>query len=164
MCVCVCITNVRIVNSSTFVCLFVFSNHFQVCCGHHDKKTTRSAVFLFLDSVTVNTVVHTESEACQNQWYARLSCTCTCACVFVRVHVCLCVSACVCACVCVRASVRMRLCVSACHMSCCVRVCVSLCVRACVCVCTSFPPQSLQHIPRNLTSAMASLQPRRGHV
>jgi len=50
-----------------FVCC-LFPNHFQVCCGHHDKKTARSAV-LFLDSVTVNTVVHTESEACQKQWF-----------------------------------------------------------------------------------------------
>ena len=31
-------------------------------------KKPHEARFFFLDSVTVNTVVHTESEACQKQW------------------------------------------------------------------------------------------------
>ena len=33
------------------------------------QKTARSVVFFF-DSVTVHTVVHTESESCQKQWHA----------------------------------------------------------------------------------------------
>jgi len=44
----------------------LFPNHFQVCCGHHNKKTARSAIF-FLGQCPVNTVMHTESEACQKQ-------------------------------------------------------------------------------------------------
>ena len=36
-----------------FVCC-LFTNHFQVCRGQHDKNTARSA-FFFLNSVTVNT-------------------------------------------------------------------------------------------------------------
>jgi len=47
-----------------FVCC-LFPNHFQVCCGHHEKKNRAKSGFLF--SVTVNAVVQTESEACQKK-------------------------------------------------------------------------------------------------
>jgi len=42
-----CITNVRIVKSITSVCLLFVSKSFQVCCGRYNKKTARSAVFVF---------------------------------------------------------------------------------------------------------------------
>jgi len=68
----VCITNVRIVKSSTFVWLLFVSKSFSSLLWTSRQKTARSAVFFFfLDSVTVNTVVHTESEACQKQWHCR---------------------------------------------------------------------------------------------
>jgi len=66
----VCITNVRIVKSSlsTFVCLLFVSKPFSSLFVDITTKTPREARFFFLDSVTVNTVVHTESEVCQKQW------------------------------------------------------------------------------------------------
>ena len=39
-------------------------------CVNLPRTHARSAVFLLLESVTVNTVVHTESETCQKQWCA----------------------------------------------------------------------------------------------
>ena len=39
VCVFVCITNVRIVKSVSFVCLLLVPNHFQVCCGQYNKNT-----------------------------------------------------------------------------------------------------------------------------
>ena len=68
-----CITIVRIVKSIAFICLLLVSpNHFQLCFGQSNNKTVRSAGFFMGDSVTVNTVVHTESEACQKQWLEAL--------------------------------------------------------------------------------------------
>jgi len=76
VCVCVCVVNVRIVKSSTFVwfscfqifLFFLVDNPIKprFCFFWQRQKTGQSAVFLF-GSVTVNTVVHTESESCQKQ-------------------------------------------------------------------------------------------------
>jgi len=65
VCVCICVYHQR-PHLHSFVCS-LFLNHCQVCCGHHNKKTSRRAAF-FLGSVMVNTVVHTESQACQKQY------------------------------------------------------------------------------------------------
>jgi len=64
----------------------LFLDYFQFFGGQSKTKTARSAVFFlwtasknrakrgffFLHSVTVNTIVHTESETCQKQWYYPL--------------------------------------------------------------------------------------------
>jgi len=71
VCVFVCITNVRIDKSSTFVCLLFVSKSFPSLLWTSQQQKPREARFCFLDSVTVNTVVHTESEACQKQWCHR---------------------------------------------------------------------------------------------
>ena len=56
-----------------FTCLFVacFQIIFKFVVDRTTKKP-REALLFFLDSVTVNTVVHTESEACQKQWVSAL--------------------------------------------------------------------------------------------
>ena len=77
----VCVANVRIVKSRTFVWLSCFQIIFNFWVDSPNKKPREArffldsvkrpleALFFFLDSVTVNTVVHTESEACQKQCY-----------------------------------------------------------------------------------------------
>ena len=50
----VCVVNVRIVKSFTFVCLLLVSRSFSSLLWRVQQTTTRSAIFLFGDSVTVN--------------------------------------------------------------------------------------------------------------
>jgi len=81
-------------------------------------------------------------------------CVCTCAClrtcvrVFLRVCECACVHTCTC---------THAMCLYACAYAC---VCLRACVRVSVCVFPSY----LQYVPRNPTSAPASLPKRRGVV
>jgi len=68
VCVYVCVHPQRPHCQINFICLFVacYQIVFKFVMDSPTKKP-REAQFLFLDSVTVNTVVHTESEACQKQ-------------------------------------------------------------------------------------------------
>ena len=68
VCVCmfVCVTNVRIVKSIMFVCLLFVCRSFSSLLWTVQQRNGTKCGF-FLDSVMVNTVVHTEFEACQKQ-------------------------------------------------------------------------------------------------
>jgi len=70
VCVCLCASPTSALSNQIhlFVC-YLFPNHFQVCCGHHENKNRAKSGFLLkkMDSVTVNAVVQTESEACQKK-------------------------------------------------------------------------------------------------
>ena len=65
VCVCVCVHHQRPHSQIKYIYLFVvcFQIIFKFVVDITAKKTARSA--FFLDSVTVNTVLHKESEACQ---------------------------------------------------------------------------------------------------
>jgi len=92
------------------------------------------------------------------------ACVRVCACEFVLV----CVRACgrgrVCVCVCLRVRVCVCVCACACADAMCLCACTYACVclRACVRVSVCAFPSYLQYVPRNLTSAMASLFQRQG--
>jgi len=64
VCVCVCVC------MYTHTHTYIYVDCFQIIFKFVVQSTTnkpREARFSFLDSVMVNTVVHTESEACQKQ-------------------------------------------------------------------------------------------------
>jgi len=83
----VCVANVRIVKSTTFVLLPCFQIILKFLVDSPTKKSCEArffvwdcvkkpceARFVFWDSVTVNTVAHTESEGCQKQGYRPRTC------------------------------------------------------------------------------------------
>jgi len=61
------VNNVRMVKSITFVCLLLVSKSFSSLLWTVQQKNRAKRSVFFLDSVTVNTAVHTESKACQKQ-------------------------------------------------------------------------------------------------
>jgi len=97
-------------------------------------------------------------------------CVCVRACVCVRVcfGACVCVCTCVCLRACVRVCLRVRVCVCVCTCACANAMCLCACTHACVClhacvrVSVCVFPSYLQCVPRNQTSATASLSQRQG--
>ena len=71
VCVCVCVRHQLQHRQINHVCMLVVSKSFSSLLWTVQQRNPRFC-FLFLDSVTVNTVVHTESEACQKQCLAPL--------------------------------------------------------------------------------------------
>jgi len=89
-------------------------------------------------------------------------CVSVCACEFVLVCVRACVRVCVCVCVCVRAGLCVCACAYVNAMCLCACTYAFVCLRACVRVSVCVFPSHLQYVPRNPTSATASLSQRRG--
>jgi len=70
----VCVHHQRPHCQIKYICLFVvgFQIIFKLVVDITTKKPRHHDAVFFLDSVTVNTEVHTESETCQKQWFEIL--------------------------------------------------------------------------------------------
>jgi len=100
--------------------------------------------------------VYVRACACVRVYFGVCACVCTCMCT------------CVCLCACVRVCLHVRVCVCVCACASvnamCLRVCTYACVclRTCECASVYVFPSYLQYVPRDETSAMASVSQRRG--
>jgi len=155
----------------------VFGACYRCMCGNTLTMPHTPSLSLFRPTSTVSpltrlthagrgTPLHHVSCVCPRACGGMCVSACVCACVCVRI--CFGVRACVCLRACVRVCLRVRVCVclraSACANTMCLCVCTyaCVCVRACVRVSVCVFPSYLQCVPRNTTSATASLKPCRG--